>query len=558
MTAGRHPAAGWPVTFSIRRAYKDQGFAPSVMTNTVRRLPALLALLSGLKAAAATSTAAPTFAEDIAPIIFEHCAGCHRPGEAAPFSLLDFADVKRRGRQISEVTSDRLMPPWKVEASDFSFRDDRRLSGEQIQLIRDWVATGMPEGNSAKTPALPMFPDKWLLGEPDLIVKMDQSFPVPAEGRDIYRNFVLPLDLPDEKWVRAVDFRPGAKSVVHHSLFFFDTTGAARELDAQDVLPGYGNRMNFGRRGGGRFDASFAGDNPEDAQFGSLGGWAVGGNARELPAGLAMRLPKGADLILSTHFHPSGRAEDELSTVALYFADEPPAEHHTGIQLPPLFGALEGIDIPAGESEYVVEDGFKLPVGVRAFGLGAHAHYLGKSMKLTATLPDGTVKTLAWIKDWDFAWQEQYLFADFVELPAETILDVRITYDNSADNPRNPSQPPRRVKWGEQSTDEMGSMTLLVVPVVANELTRLKIAYRAHIREGVAERMRSRWSQRGDPGQRGTADLDKNGDGQITRDELPARQRAMFDRLDANQNGVLDEAELRELQKLFRAGELGQ
>ena len=180
-------------------------------------------------------------------------------------------------------------------------------------------------------------------------------------------------------------------------------------------------------------------------------------------------------------------------------------------------------------------------------------------MKLKATLPDGAIKTLAWIKDWDFSWQEQYLFADYLDLPKGTRLDVRITYDNSADNPRNPTQPPQRVKWGEQSTDEMGSMTLLVVPKVSNDLTRLKIAYRTHIREGFAERMQSRWSQRGGSNRPGAAaELDKDGDGKITREELPDRQRAMFDRLDANQNGVMDQAELRELQKLFRAGGEGQ
>ncbi len=507
----------------------------------------------------AVAAAPPNFAEDVAPIIFNHCAVCHRPGEAAPFGLLDYSQVKRHARQIGEVTADRLMPPWKVAESDFPFRHDRRLTEVQIRLLREWIDTGMAEGDATKTPPLPRFPDTWPLGEPDMVIKMDRAFPVPAEGRDIYRNFVVPLNLPAAKWIRAIDFRPGAKSVMHHSLFFFDTTGSARELDAQDELPGYADRMNFGRRGGGRFDASFAGDNPEDAQFGSLGGWALGGNARQLPAGLAMRLPKDADLILSSHFHPSGKAEEEISTVALYFAKEPPTEQHTGIQLPPLFGALEGLDIPAGEKEYVIEDSFTLPVGVRAFGLGAHAHYLARSMKLTATLPDGAIKTLAWIKDWDFSWQEQYLFADYLELPRGTRLDVRITYDNSADNPRNPTQPPQRVKWGEQSTDEMGSMTLLVVPKIGNELTRLKIAYRTHIRESVAERMQGRWSQRAGSNRPGAAaELDKDGDGKITREELPVRQRAMFDRLDANQNSVLDEAELRELQKLFRAGAEGQ
>lgn len=515
-------------------------------------------VVAGFSLVATRATAAsPTFSAGIAPIIYRNCAVCHRPGEAAPFSLLNYPDVKRRGRQIAEVVASGYMPPWKITESDFAFRNDRRLNPDAIEQIQAWYSAGMPAGDLASAPSAPKFPSGWPLGQPDLVVKMDRPFPIPADGPDIYRNFVIPLDLSESKWVRAIDFRPGARSVLHHSLFFFDTTGTARELDAKDNLPGYSNRMNFARRGGGgRFDPSFAGDNPEGAEFGGLGGWAIGGNPRELPDGLAMRLPKGADLILSTHFHPSGKPEEEASTVGFYFAKEPPRHRYTGVQLPPLFGALAGIDIPPGAKDYAIEDSFTLPVPVRAFGLGAHAHYLGRTMKMTATFPDGKVKTVAWIKDWDFSWQEQYLFADYIDLPAGTKLEVRITYDNSADNPNNPNIPPNRVKWGEQSTDEMGSMTLLVVPALDNELTRLKIAYRSHVREAFAQRLRSRWSQPGGRRQSKGGGFDKNGDGKITRDELPERRRALFDRFDANQNGVLDEPELRELQRLIRAGAL--
>lgn len=501
----------------------------------------------------------PVFSRDIAPVVFKRCTVCHRPDEAAPFSLLNFAQVKRRGKQIAQVVADRYMPPWKIDESDFAFRKDRRLSANEILLIEEWVKAGMPEGNPADAPPVPHFSSGWALGEPDLIVKMKRAFPVPADGRDIYRNFVVPLNLTDDKWVRAIDFRPGARSVLHHSLFFYDTTGTARALDGEDGQPGYGNRMNFGRRGGRRFDPSFAGDNPEGAEFGILGGWAVGGNALELPDGLSMRLPKEADLILSTHFHPDGKPESEASTVAVYFAREAPAHPFTGLQLPPLFGALQGIDIPAGDKDYEIEDSFVIPVDVRAFGLGAHAHYLGRSLKMTATLPGGPTRTIAWIKDWDFSWQEQYLFADDVELPAGTRLTVRITYDNSVDNPRNPSNPPVRVRWGEQSTDEMGGMTLLVIPAVDIQMTRLRIAYRTHIRECFTARMRRRWSADSAAGQRDNwSTFDKNGDGRITRDELPAKEQSLFDRFDANQNGVLDEAELKELQRVIRAGGVSQ
>lgn len=190
---------------------------------------------------------------------------------------------------------------------------------------------------------------------------------------------------------------------------------------------------------------------------------------------------KGSDLILSTHFHPSGKAEEETSTVALYFADKPPSKRFTGLQLPFGFGVLAGINIPAGKKDFAIEDSFTLPVDVRAFGVSAHAHYIAKTFKLTATLPDGKTKTLLSISDWDFAWQEGYSFKDYEPLPRGTKLTVKITYDNSADNPRNPTNPPKRVRWGRESLDEMGSMTLQVVADKEAEMKTLQDAYRKHI-----------------------------------------------------------------------------
>jgi hypothetical protein len=252
-------------------------------------------------------------------------------------------------------------------------------------------------------------------------------------------------------------------------------TGSARERDESDPGPGFrgsmggGVRLGGGGRGGGLaalLGGGGANDPPADPiarVAGGLGGWALGGRALELPTGLAFPLPKGSDLILSTHFHPSGTAQMETSTVGLYFASGPPTQAFTTIQLPPLFSVFEGLDIPAGQERYTLQDSFVIPIDVKAFSVGAHAHYLGKEMKLTATLPDGTAKTLLWIKDWDFSWQERYRFKDFVSLPKGTRLDAVVSYDNSAANKRNPSRPPVRVTWGEESNDEMGSIGLQVV-----------------------------------------------------------------------------------------------
>ena len=295
---------------------------------------------------------------------------------------------------------------------------------------------------------------------------------MPAEGRDIYRNFAISLGLTEDKWVRAIDFRPSASSVVHHSLFFLDTTGTAAKKEAASGQVGTSGSM------GGRVGASLAG-----APSLGLGGWALGSQARSLPDGLAYRLPKGADLILSTHFHPSGKAEEEASTIAFYFADKPPVQRFMGVQIPVLFGYGAGIDIPAGSKNFSIEDSYVLPVDVKAFGISAHAHYIAKDFKVTATLPDGKIKTLLRIPEWDFGWQEQYRFQEFVDLPKGTKLYAKITNDNSAENPRNPTSPPRRVKWGKESTDEMGSITVQVVAAQESQFTTLQDAYRTHVRE---------------------------------------------------------------------------
>jgi mono/diheme cytochrome c family protein len=443
-----------------------------------------------------------TFSEHVAPIVFANCASCHRPGEAAPFSLLSYRDARPLAKAIATATASHAMPPWKAGPSDFAFANARQLSADQIATMQKWVADGALEGDPARLPALPRFTEGWQLGPPDLTVTMSEAFEVPARGPDVYRNFVVPLNLDRDTWVRAIEFRPSARSVVHHSLFFLDATSASRERDAADPLPGFPGGMGGGRVGGsgrglagllGRRGGGGAADDPVDDDpvarvAGGLGGWALGGRALELPPGLAFFVAKGSDLVLSTHFHPSGKIEHEKSTVGLYFAPSPPTQAFTTIQLPPIFGVFEGLDIPADEGHYAIKDSFVIPIDVRAFSVGAHAHYLGKQMRLTATFPDGSVKTLLRIDDWDFSWQERYRYAEFVSLPKGTRLDAEVTYDNTSANKRNPSRPPVRVTWGEESTDEMGSIGLQVVAATPAELPQLRQAFVAHIRQAAITR----------------------------------------------------------------------
>jgi hypothetical protein len=389
-----------------------------------------------------------TFADQIAPIIYHQCANCHHPGEAAPFSLTSYEEVKKRGALIAAVTKSHYMPPWHAAPDFGEFQGARRLNDEQIALIGQWVKEGMPSGDLAKAPALPHFVDGWHLGKPDLIVTMPKAFPLPASGPDIYRNFVVPLNITADKWVRAVEFHPGTRAVVHHSLFSYDASGTLRKRDGADGQPG------FSGMSGGRSPKS-----------GSLGGWAVGATPVPLAEGLAYPLPKGSDLVLQEHFHLTGKPEMEQSTVGIYFADKAPERRLMGIQVPPVFGLGAHLDIPPGEKAYTIHDSFVVPVDVKAWAMGAHAHYLARDMKAIATRPDGAQVPLLWIPDWDFAWQDRYPFKEPFVLPKGTRIDVTLVYDNTADNPHQPSNPPKRVWWGEGSFDEMGSMTVQITAV---------------------------------------------------------------------------------------------
>ncbi len=386
-----------------------------------------------------------TFSEDIAPLVFQNCAGCHRAGQIGPFVLTDYESVKRRAKEIVEVTADRTMPPWHADPGVVDYANDRSLKPEQIALIADWVAAGAPEGDASKTPVLPPQQEGWQLGKPDKIATMLEAFPVPAEGRDIYRKFVIPLNLDHDSWVRAVEFRPGDPKAVHHILYYLDTTGKAREYDAKDPQPG------------------FSGMRQSNGEFRYVGGWDVGTQPSELPHGLRYFFPKGSDLVVQIHYHPSGKATTDQSSVGLHFSKEPTARPWSIIPVPPHFGMMQGIDIPAGEKEYIQKASFTVPQDCETFSVNAHAHYLGKRFEMTAHFPDGSMRWLMKTTEWDFKWQEDYLFKEPIKLPAGTRLDVLMSYDNSADNPANPNMPPRRVLWGPATTDEMGSITLAVM-----------------------------------------------------------------------------------------------
>ncbi len=423
---------------------------------------ALEAVLAGVAPPARTTEAigcfiarpgGTTFNRDVAPILFESCAGCHRPGESAPFSLLSYRDVERRAREIATVTRTRFMPPWLPEPGEPALLGRRALSDEQIATIGRWVREGAVEGDPADLPELPSFSAGWQLGEPDLVVTMEESYTLPPESADVFRNFVMRVPLTGTRWVEAVELRPGNKRIVHHAILQVDRTRATRRLDEGDLAQGF-DGMEMGH------------SLPPDGQF---IGWTPGKMPAAAVPGLAWRLDGSTDLVLQLHMLPSGKAEEVRPTIGFHFADRPPTIHPTIVGL-----YIENIDIPPGAAEHVREDRFVLPVPVRVLGVYPHAHYLGRAVRGWAELPDGSTTRLIDIERWNFNWQDDYRYVDPVPLPAGASLVLRWTYDNSRDNPRNPHDPPQRVKSGNQSTDEMGSLSLQVL--TAGERDRALLA----------------------------------------------------------------------------------
>jgi hypothetical protein len=375
-----------------------------------------------------------TFNKDVAPILWKNCASCHRSGQIGPFSLLKYQDAAKRAEFIKEVTQDRRMPPWKPEPGYGDFRDVRRLSDKDIATLARWAESGAAEGNSKDLPPQPKFTDGWQLGKPDLVLQMSKPYTVPASGRDVYRNFVISIPIDSDRTVAAVEFRPGNRRVVHHALFFLDSLGQARRRDGEDGKPGY---STFGGIG--------------VLPTGGLGGWAPGVTPRRLPEGTGSFLAKGSDLVLNLHYHPDGKEEIDQSSLGIYFTPKPATTIVGGIAI-----RSRSINILPGDSHCAVHaETQPLPVDVKILAIFPHMHNLGREMKVAASTPDGGTVPLIWIRDWDFNWQGAYLFKDPVRLPKGTVIKADAVYDNSSDNPKNPSNPPKRVRWGEQTTDEM-------------------------------------------------------------------------------------------------------
>jgi lipoprotein NlpI len=389
------------------------------------------------------AVATPTFARDIAPILFARCVTCHHPGGPAPFSLLTYAEARQRATLIATAARNGFMPPWKASRSSGPFVGQHPLSEDEIDRIARWAAAGAPEGDRKHLPQTPRIAEGWRLGKPDLIVSPAEAYTLRPDGTDVFRVFVIPLPTRGSRLVRGVEFRPGNASVVHHANIRLDSTETSRRYDANDPAPGYDGLIAH--------SATY----PD----GHFLGWTPGQAAPLLPNGLAWRLEEGTDLVVELHMRPSGKSEAVRPSIGFYFGGNPPERMPVMLRL-----GRQSIDIPPGEASYVITDSFVLPVDVEVLAVQPHAHQRARHVTGIATLPNGTTRGLIEIDDWDFRWQHVYRFVSPLSLPRDTTLSLRYTFDNSAGNPRNPVLPPRRVVWGQRSADEMGDLWIQLLP----------------------------------------------------------------------------------------------
>ncbi|HUQ91813.1 MAG TPA: hypothetical protein VM120_09035 [Bryobacteraceae bacterium] len=388
-------------------------------------------------ALASSVYAEPTFSRDVSRIMQAKCQMCHRPNDIAPFSLLSYEDAATWAEDIKRVISEKIMPPWKPVEGFGEFKDAYSLSDDERRTIVEWVDAGAPLGDASELPEQAVPTGEWQLGEPDQVLQMGEAF-TPPRGKDVYRCFVVSDPFEQVTYVRAVDVIPANRQVVHHVIMFIDESGESVKLDAAEEGPGY---TCFGGPGFGIGENSL------------LGGWAPGSLPKALPDGIGIYIPKGARLVMQVHYFPAGRTGEDATRVGLYFNRTKVSKR---IYYAPIVNTT--FAIPPGASNHEVPASLFFPAlfgSAKIIQIFPHMHLLGRQIKVEVEDSAKQVTPLIYINDWDFNWQGFYNYKEPVALPGNSWLKATCLFDNSADNPRNPNDPLKTIRWGEGTQDEM-------------------------------------------------------------------------------------------------------
>lgn len=372
-----------------------------------------------------------TFHKDVLPVLQAKCQGCHRPGEAAPFSLLSYKEARPWAKAMREAVLSKRMPPWFADPHVGKFVNDWSLKDEDIKTLASWAELGAPEGNPTDGKPNPVFTNGWRISQPDLVIEMPEPYAVPTSGTIEYTYYIVPTGLTEDKWVRMAEARPGDRSVVHHIIAFIREPGSkwmANYPVGKAFVP---NRKNG-----------------EGSADGMLAGYAPGTLPLQLRPGQAMLLKAGSEIVFQMHYTANGKAATDRSKVGLVFATEPVKQRvHT------LAVQNRKFVIPAGVPNHEVPASVTLGSEVELLDLLPHMHVRGKAAEMKAVYPTGEEEKLLSIR-YDFNWQLSYRFAPGKMMPKGTRIEGVNSYDNSANNKFNPD-PKVDVKWGDQSWEEM-------------------------------------------------------------------------------------------------------
>lgn len=373
-------------------------------------------------------TADPTFAEDVAPVFYRNCTVCHYDGGMAPFSLVGYDTAVAHADQIRDAVAEGVMPPWYSTDPHGVFSNDRRLSEEDRNTILRWIDAGAKPGDLRNLPPSPTYPSGWAIGTPDLIVSMPQELTVTASGKIDYQYFQVPVDVPQDRWVQAIEIRPSAREVVHHVQVYAaapTTTSEPPVLKKDDTRPPEvrDDTMNAALTHVGTLIATYV----------------PGTNVITFSKGSALRLRPGTVLTFSVHYTAHGHEMRDRTSIGFKFADGAPSEEMFANHF--INGTFT---IPAGAKDVAVPSAIGFNRAVRVWGLMPHTHVRGTRWQYTLIMPDGSSRVVLDVPHYDFNWQTYYMFATPLEIPAGGKLTAMAWYDNSAANKHNPDPTNRR------------------------------------------------------------------------------------------------------------------
>jgi hypothetical protein len=414
----------------------------------------LLLVLLGMVALVQGEAQTPVWSTDVAPILYNNCATCHRPGGVAPFSLMTYNDAVTQSMAVSMAVQEKHMPPWPPDPSFKRLAHERMLTEAEITKITDWVSGGTPQGDPNLAPPQPVFNANGdLPGTPDLVVKIP-PYTSTAVGNDVYQCFVIPSGLLADKFINAFEAIPGNRPIVHHVLVFSDTTGVCAQLDANSAGAGY---------------PSFGGVGSNDAIL--LGGWVPGTAPLKYPPGFGVQLHANSDVVIQIHY-PAGTVGEEDSTEIHFFFSTVPFTRNVTIN-PVLNHSTTMVDgplfIPANQTR-TFNEAFQAPAAsFTVLGVAPHMHHIGKNITVFGVSPANDTQNFIRINDWHFHWQGFYMFRKFEKVVANTTLYARAFYDNTVNNDHNPSNPPQDVSLGEETTDEMMLVYFMYTPYLPGD-----------------------------------------------------------------------------------------